>query len=115
MTQQDYINFDSDASNQPNKLMSSYITDQNHRRCVKLRGLPYQASGDDIVKFFRDTGSYGYLSSGDIVIDMKMGRPTGYALVFLKTDSDAQRAIGELNKKHMGNRYIDVLPVFIKQ
>jgi epithelial splicing regulatory protein 1/2 len=97
--------------------MSSFITESNHKRCVKLRGLPFQASPHDIVAFFRDGpsgGLYTYLSVNDVVIDQKMGRPTGYALVFLGNELDAQRAIIEMNKKHMGNRYIDVLPIFLK-
>jgi hypothetical protein len=52
--------------------MSSYITENNHRRCVKLRGLPFQASQHDIVAFFQDSamhGCFGYLSISDVVID----------------------------------------------
>ena len=83
-----------------------------------MRGLPFQASQHDIVAFFQDSslhGCFGYLSISDVVIDQKLGRPTGYALVFLQNELDAQRAIINLNKKHIGSRYIDVLPVFLKQ
>ena len=43
-----------------------------------------------------------------MIIDFADGRPTGYALVLLGSESEAERAKAELNKKSLGNRYIDI-------
>lgn len=85
--------------------MNNYLTDSNSDRALRLRGLPFSATQRDIVEFFHGYG----IQESDIVIDIKRGKPTGYALVFLKNSDDARRARDELDRKHVGNRYVDVL------
>ena len=63
-------------------------------RCVKLRGIPYQASQQDVKDFFADYN----VADDDIVIEMRQGKKTGFALVFLNSEDDVQRARQELNK-----------------
>jgi RNA recognition motif-containing protein len=46
---------------------------------------------------------------------MSRGKPTGYALAFVKTEEDAQNAIKELNGKYIGNRYVDVFTPTVRQ
>jgi heterogeneous nuclear ribonucleoprotein F/H len=70
-----------------------YVTHENCKRSVKLRGLPYEATKCDIVKFFSDFE----VIEKDVIIDMSRGKSTGYALVFLPSEEDAARAIKELN------------------
>ena len=81
------------------------MTDANSDRALRLRGLPFSAHPRDIVEFFNGYG----ITETDIVIDSKRGKPTGYALVFLKNSSDAKKARDELDRKHVGNRYVEVL------
>jgi len=44
-----------------------------------------------------------------IVIEMRQGKKTGFALVFLKDEEEVQRARQELNKQYIGTRFIDVM------
>jgi len=39
---------------------------------------------------------------------MNQGRPTGYALVFFENADETSRAREQLNKKYLGNRYVDL-------
>lgn len=55
--------------------------------------------------FFADYG----INDDDIVLEMRQGKKTGFALVFLKNDEDVQRARQELNKQYIGSRFIDVM------
>ena len=49
------------------------------------------------------------LSQKDIILDIERGKLTGYAMVELKTEAEAVRAIEELNKKEIrGKRWIGV-------
>lgn len=81
------------------------MTDANADRALRLRGLPWSATAREIVEFFD-----GYsIEESDIVIESKNGKPSGYALVFMKNAEDAKKARHELDRKNMGRRYVDVL------
>lgn len=75
-----------DPSSMPYKSLNSYLNEDNVEKTVKLRGIPFRASADDVVKFFKEEGgsSFEYLNVKDVILDMKEGRSTGFALVFLK-------------------------------
>ena len=81
------------------------INDENLNRCVRLGGLPYKATEQDIKDFF------GEFSLGDegVVLEVHHGKLTGNALVFLSNSDDVQRAKLNLDKQYIGNRYINVL------
>ena len=93
--------------------LSDYVKDDNKSRALKMRGLPYQVTVRDIRDFFADFR----VSNSDIIIDMSNGRPTGYALVFFESDTEAGRAKETLNKKFLGNsnRYVDLSFPDVKQ
>ena len=84
--------------------LSDYVTSDNRYKCLKMRGLPYQVTIKEIRDFFSDFR----VADRDIIIDMSNGRPTGYALVFLESESEAQRAKDKLNKQYLGSRYVDL-------
>ncbi|VDP14791.1 unnamed protein product [Onchocerca flexuosa] len=66
---------------------------------VRLRGLPYSATIDDIKEFFSG------LEVADAVIDKEPGgRPSGEAFVRLATKEYAELAL-ERSKNYMGSRY----------
>lgn len=69
-----------------------------------MRGLPFSVSVKEIRNFFSDFR----VSDRDIIIDMNHGKPTGYALVFLESETEAQRAKDKLNKQYLGSRYVDL-------
>ncbi|KAM3728469.1 Heterogeneous nuclear ribonucleoprotein [Dirofilaria immitis] len=69
---------------------------------VRLRGLPYSATVDDIKEFFSG------LEVADAVIDKEPGgRPSGEAFVRLATKEYAELAL-ERSKNYMGSRYVEV-------
>merc|ERR1719500_1183308 len=71
---------------------------------VRLRGLPYDCSKDDIKNFFDglEITPNGILTTTDY-----QGRSTGEAFVQFKNKGFAERAL-EKNKESIGHRYIEI-------
>ena len=92
------------------KHLSSYLNEDNVDRAVKLRGLPFRVNAFDVVKFFHEEGgeAFKYISTSDIVIDFRDGKPTGFGLVFLKDEEDAETAQADLDHKYIGQRWIGI-------
>lgn len=57
-----------------------------------------------LIDFFKDFK----LTESDIVIEKVNNRLTGIGLVFLNTDYEVSQAIKDLDRKHLGSRYIEV-------
>lgn len=78
---------------------------------VKLRGLPFRASVEDVLKFFT---SFPELSSGNIYFKRHPdGRPSGEAFVVFESPEEAQRACQkdrETFGDKFGDRYVRVYP-----
>lgn len=89
-----YESFADDQLNQKTVQLKNFLNEENLHRCVKLRGIPYQASQQDVKDFFADYN----VADDDIVIEMRQGKKTGFALVFLKDEEEVQQARQELNK-----------------
>ncbi|XP_015590172.1 heterogeneous nuclear ribonucleoprotein H2 [Cephus cinctus] len=73
---------------------------------VKLRGLPWSTTVDEIMKFFSDCS----ISHGKAGIHMTMsreGRPSGEAYIEMETEDDIEKAC-KRDRDHMGHRYIEV-------
>merc|ERR1719473_934641 len=78
---------------------------------VRLRGLPFSATEDDVREFLSDNGALQLLADVDDAVRVQRrnnGRPTGNAVLLLKSVSP-QKVIDSLHGKHMGDRYIEVL------
>lgn len=75
------------------------------RSVVKMRGIPYNTDKFEILNFFSGFN----LTENDIFIcyndDMK---PTGEAYVNFTSLEDAQRAVVEKDRKHIGPRYVEL-------
>lgn len=84
--------------------LSDFVNAENRFQALKMRGLPFSATTKDIREFFQDFR----VAERDITIDLNNGRPTGYALVFFESDTEAQRAKDTMNKKYLGSRYVDL-------
>ena len=70
---------------------------------LRMRGLPFRASVDDIFRFFQ-----GYsIMPGGIVIGQRDGRPSGEAWVTFASPAESQRA-SAMNHKNMGTRYVEL-------
>uniref|UniRef100_A0A8C4NK57 RRM domain-containing protein n=1 Tax=Eptatretus burgeri TaxID=7764 RepID=A0A8C4NK57_EPTBU len=72
---------------------------------VRLRGLPWSCSADDVIKFL--AGCNVSKGAGSVSFTTRDGRPTGEAFVELESEEDVQRAM-EKDRKTMGHRYIEV-------
>ncbi|WAQ97079.1 HNRH2-like protein [Mya arenaria] len=72
---------------------------------VRLRGLPWSATNDDIVSFFGP--SVNIVPNGVHFTFSGEGRPSGESFVELQSPSDVEAALTR-HKDHMGQRYIEV-------
>jgi heterogeneous nuclear ribonucleoprotein F/H len=67
---------------------------------VKLRGLPFGASKEEVADFLQ-------IVPIDIVFQERGGRPNGVAFVLCSSTDDQQQALAQ-DKQHLGSRYIEV-------
>ncbi len=76
-----------------------------HMVIVKLRGIPFTATEDDILEFFEGMN----VIPGSVQIGVnREGRPSGEAWVGFPSMDWAQRAVNDRNNQHMGSRYIEL-------
>lgn len=77
-----------------------------HTGVLRLRGLPFSASKDDIMEFFSDFD----LSEDSIHIIMNSeGRPSGEAYVEFENAEDSKAAMAK-DRMTLGSRYIELFP-----
>jgi len=72
------------------------------RWVVRLRGLPWEATRDDVLNFFNNINVTNLH-----IIYLPNGRATGEAIVELETQEHYASAL-ERNNQHLGHRYIEV-------
>eukprot|EP00927_Polykrikos_kofoidii_P028705 TRINITY_DN24990_c0_g1_i1.p1 TRINITY_DN24990_c0_g1~~TRINITY_DN24990_c0_g1_i1.p1 ORF type:complete len:1638 (-),score=319.69 TRINITY_DN24990_c0_g1_i1:93-5006(-) len=76
---------------------------------VRLRGLPYSASVDDILVFFEGFA----ISREGIILGMNRdGRPSGEAFVQFPSEELAADAMKDKNRDKIGDRYIELFESF---
>jgi hypothetical protein len=84
---------------------SSTLTNASVSATVKVRGLPYRSTPNDILSFFI---GYQYLpDSLQIGLD-SLGRPSGEAWLTFVNPGEATRAVRDLNRQFLGNRYLEL-------
>lgn len=69
---------------------------------VRLRGLPFASSREEIADFLE-------VRPIDIVFQERGGRPNGVAFVLLSSTEDYQQCLDK-DKQNLGSRYIEVFP-----
>lgn len=77
---------------------------------IKVRGLPWSTTVDEIIKFFGDCN----ISHGKAGVHMTMsreGRPSGEAYIEMESEEDIDKAC-KRDRDHMGHRYIEGLFTF---
>jgi len=74
---------------------------------VRLRGIPFSATPEDILKFFEGLNPMG---EGITIGTTREGRASGEAFVSFPTVTQAEEAIGQKNRASMGDRYIELFP-----
>ena len=75
-----------------------------HTGFLRMRGLPFAATKDDIIQFF---AGYNPVPESVVLTYRNDGRATGEAYVGFASPDDAKRAM-ELHRRTMGNRYIEL-------
>lgn len=77
-----------------------------HTGVLRLRGLPFSATKDDIMEFFKDF----VLSEDSVHIIMNSeGRPSGEAYVEFASAEDSKGAMAK-DRMTLGSRYIELFP-----
>jgi len=74
---------------------------------VRVRGLPWSASVDDVLKFFADGINIKNGQNGIHLTLSREGRPSGEAYIEMETEADVALA-EKKHTQHMGRRYIEV-------
>ncbi|CAL9701728.1 unnamed protein product [Knipowitschia caucasica] len=73
---------------------------------VRIRGLPWSCTQEEVASFFSDCDIVGEVS-GVCFTYSKEGRPSGEAFIELKTEDDFKNALAK-DRAYMGHRYIEV-------
>lgn len=68
---------------------------------LRLRGLPFQTAEEDVREFFKG------FNIKEVHICKRSGRLTGEAYVEFDTDEAAANALKQLDRKYIGQRYIE--------
>lgn len=75
-------------------------------RVVRLRGLPFSSTEDDITHFFR---GLQIIQNGITIVQNRRGRNSGEAFVRFSTQEEADEALRR-DRDIIGSRYIEVFP-----
>jgi len=75
-----------------------------HTGFLRMRGLPFSATKEEIVKFF---ANYNPVLDSIVLTYRNDGRATGEAYVGFETAEDSRQAM-DLHRKTMGSRYIEL-------
>jgi heterogeneous nuclear ribonucleoprotein F/H len=76
----------------------------DHTGYLRMRGLPFSATKEDIASFF---AIYNPVLDSVVLTYRSDGRATGEAYVGFETPDDSKRAM-DLHRKSMGTRYIEL-------
>ncbi|ETE69507.1 Heterogeneous nuclear ribonucleoprotein H2, partial [Ophiophagus hannah] len=82
------------------------IEDYVENYVIKVRGLPWSCSADEVQRFFCECKILNG-HSGIHFIYTRQGRPSGEAFVELETEQDLKFALKK-DRKAMGQRYVEV-------
>ncbi|MBT8423743.1 MAG: RNA-binding protein [Silicimonas sp.] len=74
-------------------------------RKLYVGNLPYSASQDSLQETFSQCGT---VDSVNVIMDRDTGQSKGFGFVEMSSDSEAQKAIQELNGKDIDGREIKV-------
>lgn len=74
---------------------------------VRLRGLPWSATAEEVLKFLGDEIAVVGGENGVHFTFSREGRPSGECFIELVDEVSVQKSI-QKNNEHMGNRYIEV-------
>ncbi|XP_042321110.1 epithelial splicing regulatory protein 1 isoform X2 [Sceloporus undulatus] len=88
-------------------LPQQFVPPTNVRDCIRLRGLPYAATIEDILGFLGEF-STDIRTHGVHMVLNHQGRPSGDAFIQMKSSDRAFMAAQKCHKKTMKDRYVEV-------
>ncbi|GAB1288309.1 Epithelial splicing regulatory protein 1 [Apodemus speciosus] len=88
-------------------LPQQFVPPTNIRDCIRLRGLPYAATIEDILDFLGEF-STDIRTHGVHMVLNHQGRPSGDAFIQMKSTERAFMAAQKYHKKTMKDRYVEV-------
>ncbi|XP_062836239.1 epithelial splicing regulatory protein 1 isoform X3 [Anolis carolinensis] len=88
-------------------LPQQFVPPTNVRDCIRLRGLPYAATIEDILGFLGEF-SADIRTHGVHMVLNHQGRPSGDAFIQMKSSERAFMAAQKCHKKTMKDRYVEV-------
>ncbi|NXK85952.1 ESRP1 protein, partial [Formicarius rufipectus] len=88
-------------------LPQQFVPPTNIRDCIRLRGLPYAATIEDILEFLGEF-STDIRTHGVHMVLNHQGRPSGDAFIQMKSADRAFLAAQKCHKKTMKDRYVEV-------
>uniref|UniRef100_A0A8C9EIZ4 RRM domain-containing protein n=1 Tax=Pavo cristatus TaxID=9049 RepID=A0A8C9EIZ4_PAVCR len=88
-------------------LPQQFVPPTNVRDCIRLRGLPYAATIEDILEFLGEF-STDIRTHGVHMVLNHQGRPSGDAFIQMKSADRAFLAAQKCHKKTMKDRYVEV-------
>jgi len=72
---------------------------------IYISNLSYDVNDNDLTELFEE---YGKVSSAKVIMDRYSGRSRGFGFVEMDDDSEAQKAINELNESEFDGKVINV-------
>uniref|UniRef100_A0A8D8TK63 Heterogeneous nuclear ribonucleoprotein H n=1 Tax=Cacopsylla melanoneura TaxID=428564 RepID=A0A8D8TK63_9HEMI len=110
VTEEHKVSTNTDSSSTTAQNMGKLFQDsEDDGLVVKLRGLPWSTTVDEILKFF-DGIKVRNGRAGVQITTSRNGRPSGEAFVELEDEDDMENALRK-DKEHLGSRYIEVFKV----
>ncbi|KAG7318313.1 hypothetical protein KOW79_018068 [Hemibagrus wyckioides] len=76
---------------------------------VRVKGLPWSCSAEDLLKFFSECRIHKGVN-GIHLMYHKNGKPTGQAFIELEHEEDVSKAL-EMHRQYLGPRYVEVYEV----
>ena len=72
---------------------------------IYIGNMPYGVSSEDLSELF---GEYGHVQDATVIMDRETGRSKGFGFIEMPNNSEADRAIKELNSTQLQGRMITV-------
>ena len=72
---------------------------------IYIGNMPYSISSEDLSEMF---GEYGHVQDATVIMDRETGRSKGFGFIEMPNNSEADRAIKELNSTQLSGRMITV-------
>ena len=82
--------------------LSNLIDNSNQNRALVLRGLPYKVNSSSIRNFFKDC------EIQNVFIEEYYGKRTGSAAVLFVSQSEAEYAKVQFDRKEIDGRYVEL-------